>query len=70
MMFAGGRRPLRGRFGPKKEAIRNVNLKENAVSTIDKVAVVQISPVLYSRQGTIDKVVKRSASWANRASSS
>jgi aliphatic nitrilase len=29
------------------------------VSTIVKAAAVQISPVLYSRQGTIDKVVKK-----------
>jgi nitrilase len=29
------------------------------VSTIVKAAAVQISPVLYSRQGTVEKVVKK-----------
>src|SRR5512135_503321 len=33
--------------------------KEMTVSTIVKAAAVQISPVLYSRQGTVEKVVKK-----------
>jgi len=33
--------------------------KEIAVNTIVKAAAVQISPVLYSRQGTVEKVVKK-----------
>src|SRR3954449_1418770 len=36
-----------------------VTPKENMVSTIVKAAAVQISPVLYSRQGTVEKVVKK-----------
>jgi nitrilase len=39
------------------------------MSTIVKAAV-QISPVPYSRQGTVEKVVKKIRErWANRASS-
>jgi aliphatic nitrilase len=38
--------------------LRNVNLKGKTVSTMVKAAAVQISPVLYSRQGTVEKVVK------------
>jgi nitrilase len=34
-------------------------MKNILTSTIIKAAAVQISPVLYSRQGTLDKVVKR-----------
>ena len=33
--------------------------KANAMSTIVKAAAVQISPVLYSRQGTVEKVVRK-----------
>jgi aliphatic nitrilase len=40
-------------------AFRNVNLKGKTVSTVVKAAAVQISPVLYSRQGTIEKVVTK-----------
>src|SRR3954469_15747525 len=36
-----------------------VTRKENRVSTIVKAAAVQISPVLYSREGTVEKVVKK-----------
>src|SRR5262245_44698523 len=34
--------------------------RQNQMSTIIKAAAVQISPVLYSRQGTVEKVVIRS----------
>jgi hypothetical protein len=40
-------------------AARNVSPKGNAVSTIVRAAAVQISPVLYSRQGTVGKIVKK-----------
>jgi nitrilase len=40
------------------------------VNTIVKAAAVQISPVLYSRQGTVEKVVKKIGELANRASGS
>jgi nitrilase len=33
--------------------------KEDAVATIVKAAAIQISPVLYSRQGTVEKVVNK-----------
>src|SRR3712207_3590606 len=33
--------------------------KERAVNTVVKAAAVQICPVLYSRQGTVEKVVKK-----------
>jgi hypothetical protein len=40
------------------------------VSAIVKAAGIQISPVLYSRQGTVEKVVKKLRELGNRASSS
>jgi nitrilase len=49
-------RPPRG-IGTDKTSLST--RKEDAMSTIVKAAAVQISPVLYSRQGTVEKVVKK-----------
>jgi len=43
-----------------------LRLKENAMSAIVKAAAVQISPVLYSRQGTIEKVVEKIRELGNQ----
>lgn len=44
---------------PDLPLLSYVHLKETTMGNIVKAAAVQISPVLYSRQGTVERVIKK-----------